>query len=112
MTAILLNRRMELEALTRLPDGAGGYTENWTTQGVLWAEVSSRTGRERFGDEVTISTVPYRITVRAAAEGAPSRPRPDQRLREGNRVFRILAVAERDPEGRFLTCYAREEVPA
>jgi head-tail adaptor len=110
--AVLLNRRMELEALTRLPDGAGGYTEAWSTQGVLWAEVVAGSGRERFGDEVTVATVPYRITVRGAPEGAPSRPRPDQRLREGGRVFRILAVADRDPEGHYLTCFAREEVPA
>ena len=38
------------------------------------------------------------------------RPRPDQRLREGARIFTILAVTERDPEGRFLTCITREEV--
>ena len=57
-------------------------------------------------------TVTYRITVRAAPFGAPRRPKPEQRLREGARVFRIAAVAEDDADGRYLTCFAQEEVPA
>jgi hypothetical protein len=32
-----------------------------------------------------------------------------QRLREGRRAFRILAVAERGADARYLTCFAREE---
>ena len=35
---------------------------------------------------------------------------PEQRLRHGNRLFQIEAVAERDPEGRYLTCFAYEEI--
>ena len=63
-------------------------------------------------DQRLASAMGYRITVRAAPVGAPSRPRPDQRFREGARVFRILAVAERDAVGRYLTCFAEEEEPA
>ena len=68
------------------------------------------TGRERAEEFLTVSSVPYRITVRAAPPGAMSRPRPEQRFREGSRIFRILAVAERGVDGRYLTCHAREEV--
>jgi hypothetical protein len=38
------------------------------------------------------------------------RPRPDQRLREGARIFTILAVGDSDPTGRYLTCFTQEEV--
>lgn len=51
----------------------------------------------------------FRITVRAAPQGAPSRPTPLQRFRDGARLFAIEAVTEADPEGRFLVCFAREE---
>jgi head-tail adaptor len=34
------------------------------------------------------------------------------RFREGDRAFPIQAVSERDPAGRFLTCFAIEEVAA
>ncbi|MEO6299298.1 MAG: head-tail adaptor protein, partial [Paracoccaceae bacterium] len=33
-----------------------------------------------------------------------------QRLRDSGRVFVILAVTERDPDGLYLTCFALEEV--
>ncbi len=108
--SIALNRKLVLEEAARAADGAGGFTEVWTAIGTLWANVKAGSGRERFGEAVTVSTVPYRIVVRGAAEGTPSRPRPDQRFREGARVFRILAVAEYDQDARYLTCFAREEV--
>lgn len=106
-----LNRKLVLEARDRVPDGAGGYVETWVARGTLWAEMRASTGRERRGEAVTLSSVSYRITVRAAASGDAQRPEPDQRFREGDRVFRILAVTERDPDARHLTCFAREEVP-
>lgn len=108
-----LNRKLVLEEPQRVPDGSGGFNQVWVALGVLWAEVRAGTGREREAAGLfTVSTVPYRITVRNAPHGAPSRPRPEQRFREGDRVFRIVAVTERDPQGMYLECFAREEVAA
>jgi len=107
-----LNRELALEARARVTDGAGGFGESWAELGRLWAEVSARTGRRREGEGLTLAQVRYRITVRAAPVGAPSRPRPGQRFREGARVWRIEAVAERGSAGRYLTCYATEETLA
>lgn len=112
MSRVTLNRRLVLEAPQRVPDGAGGYAETWAEIGTLWADLRARTGREISDGAVHLSTAAYRITVRAAPHGAPSRPRPDQRFRDGQRVFRIEAVTESDPLGRFLTCHAQEEVGA
>jgi head-tail adaptor len=111
MKAPDLNRALVLEGAQRVSDGAGGYSESWAALGVLWAAFSPGTGRDIPGVEVTLASVPYRITVRAAPYGSPSRPKPEQRFREGARVFSILAVTEADPDGRYLTCFAREEVP-
>lgn len=112
MRAPHLNRRLVLEAPVRTPDDAGGFSESWVALGEVWAELSARTGRERAVAGGPVSAVSYRIVVRAAPVGAASRPQPDQRFREGARLFVILAVAERDPEGRYLTCFADEEVVA
>jgi len=100
-----LARRLLLEGADRVADGAGGFAESWAALGHLWAEVLPRTGREA----ADVARMGYRITVRAAGRDAPSRPRPGQRFRDGARLFRIEAVAERDPEGRYLICYASEE---
>lgn len=112
MSVPRLNRALVLEEAGRVADGAGGYATSWVAIGTLWAEVKPGTGRERAGEFVTLATVPYRITVRAAPPGSPSRPRPEQRLRDGSRIFRILAVSEADPAGHYLACFAHEEVVA
>lgn len=111
MNAPHLNRALVLEGVVRTADGAGGFTEAWTTLGTLWAEVLPGSGSDTLGEERMLSAVPYRITVRGAPTGSPSRPKAGQRLREGARLFLIQAVTERDQFGRYLTCFAREEVP-
>lgn len=106
-----LTRALVLETSQRVPDGAGGFSENWVALGTLWAEMVAGAGRDPAGEEVILSSVGYRITVRAAPVGADMRPKPGQRFREGSREFPILAVADRDAAGRFLTCHCREEAP-
>lgn len=110
MARVVLNRRLVLEAPQRVADGAGGFAETWAEIGTLWAEMRARGGREMSDPAVPVSATGWRITVRAAPHGAPSRPRPEQRFRDGARLYVIEAVSERDPAGRFLTCHATEEV--
>lgn len=112
MSGPKLNRKLTLEAPVRVMDGAGGYSESWTALGELWAEIRPGTGREAERGELAVASVPLKITVRAAEPGAPSRPMPGQRFREGVRTFRILSVFEADAAARFLVCSAREEVAA
>ena len=107
-----LNRKLVLEAPVRSADGAGWYTETWAAVGTVWAEVTARSGSERSVAGVPVSRVGYRIVVRGAPEGSAMRPTPDQRFSEGTRRFVIRAVAERDPRGQYLTCFADEEVAA
>jgi head-tail adaptor len=103
-------RRLVLEAPETVPDGSGGFTVGWVPVGTLWADVTARAGREDFAAGAVRPRVRYRIVVRAAPVGAASRPRPEQRLREGARVFDILAVAEREADGRYLEIVAEEGV--
>ncbi|MGK7652584.1 head-tail adaptor protein [Roseovarius sp. B08] len=110
MNANDLNRQLLLQEAERAPDGAGGFSEAWVTLGNLWANIRAGSGREASGEAASVSKTSFRITVRAAPFGAPSRPKPGQRFRDGARVFAIEAVAERDPGARFLTCYCTEEV--
>lgn len=112
MSAVQLKRRLALEAEVAVADGAGGFARSWALRGYLWAEVIPGSGREAGGVEVALARQPFRITVRGAAPGAPSRPVAGQRFRDGTRVFAVLAVTERDPDGRYLVCAAVEEEPA
>lgn len=110
MGSVRLNRQLVLEAPERVADGAGGWSESWAALGTLWADISARTGRDARGETAGLSVAPCRIIVRAAPVGAVSRPVPGQRFRDGTRVFAIHAVAEADGSGRYLTCFAEEEV--
>jgi head-tail adaptor len=112
MKAPHLTRALVLEAPVRLPDGAGGFTSGWAVLGTLWAEVSPGSGTEAAAVGTALSRVLHRVTVRGAPVGSGSRPRAEQRFREGSRVFKILSVTERDPAGRFLICQTEEEVAA
>ena len=109
MRAPCLNRKLVLEAQDRLSDGSGGYDILWQPLGTLWAEITARTGRETARTGATISAMGYKIVVRAAAFGAPDRPKPEQRFREGERLYLIQAVTEEDPAGHYLACFATEE---
>lgn len=110
MSVPRLNRRLTLESPARVSDGAGGFVESWTALGVLWAAVEARTGKERSTGGAALSSVSYRIILRGAPIGAAARPVPEQRFRDGQRLFRISAVTEHDPDGRYLICFAEEEV--
>lgn len=112
MTGVVLSRLLQLEQAASAADGAGGLAESWQVLGQLWAEVVPGSGREARGEELYAAATPFRITVRGAPVGATARPRPGQRFRDGARLFRILAVTERDAQGAFLLCRAQEEVPA
>ncbi len=112
MSRINLVRKLLLEGPVRTPDGAGGFRADWEVLGEVWADVSMRTGREKSDGTVLLSTMGYKIVVRGAPHGSTMRPKPEQRFREGARIFRILAVAERDAGGQYLTCFVDEEVVA
>lgn len=107
-----LNRRLVLEEPNRVADGAGGFRVSWRAIAMLWGEIRPGLGRERQQDFAVISAVHYRVVVRAVPHGSSLRPKPEQRLREGARVLRIHAVGEADELGRYLTCFAYEEVAA
>lgn len=107
-----LGRQMVLEARERVPDGAGGFASQWVARGTLWADVRLRAGYRDFIAAVVRPRLRYRIIVRGAPIGAEARPRAEERLREGTRVFDILTVAEADPVGRYLEILAEEGIAA
>lgn len=112
MSAPNPNVRLDLEVSVREGDGMGGYRIVWQRIGTLWADMKAPAGRERGAEVGPESIVSWRITVRGAPAGDPRRPAAGQRFRLGQRLFAVEAVAEHDPAGLWLTCFAREEEPA
>ena len=109
MRAPRLTVPLVLERAVRVEDWMGGHAVEWRRLGVLHAQMRAGSGAGRPGEVGPRNVVGWRITVRAARAGDPRRPQPGQRLRMGARLFRIEAVAEADPMGRWLNCIAIEE---
>lgn len=105
-----LNRRLELEAQQRNEDGAGGARVQWQSLGTLWAAIHPRSARMASGETGAVSRAGFRIIVRGAPQGASGRPGPGQRFRMGQRLFRVEAVTEMEPDGLYLICECEEEV--
>jgi head-tail adaptor len=105
---VRLARRLVLERAERLPDGHGGYVDDWVPLGTLWADIRPLGEREEFVAGRQRSVVRYRIVVRAAPVGAASRPKARQRFRDGVRAFRVLSVTEFGMERQYLRIVAEE----
>lgn len=108
MKGVRLTRPLQLEIAQRSADGAGGYAEAWVVLGTVWADV--RPGPARAGDALgaAVPVQPLRILVRGVPQGHALRPAAGMRFRDGQRLFRLLAVTEADGGGRYLVCTAEE----
>lgn len=102
-----LSRRLTLEAAHRVSDGGGGWAVEWRPLGTLWGEIRPASARDDTVGARPTSRVTHRITVRLSPAPA-ARPKPDQRLRAGGRVFAIRGVAESDARCAHLTVWVEE----
>lgn len=65
MTAIGKRRqRVVIQQVTRTPDGAGGFSQSWSTFATIWADVEERSGSQVFFSESLQKRVTHKITAR------------------------------------------------
>lgn len=102
----LLRHRLALEAPVEIADGAGGVARSYSAVATLWAEVTPVSAAlaleaERLGARIT-----HRIGVRFSDDITTK-----HRFRDGDRIFRIVSLRDRDGRKRFLTIEAEEIIP-
>jgi SPP1 family predicted phage head-tail adaptor len=98
-----LRRRLTLEQAARVADGGGGAAVAWTTVTELWAAVRPLSGSERARADQLASRVTHEVWLRRRDGVLPA-----MRLRQGARVFEIVAVLETQWPGRLrLLCEER-----
>lgn len=103
-----LTHEFVLEDPVRVPDGGGGASISWTPLGTVWGALDARSASETLIGGRETSKVTHRIIVRNAPATSPQRPHAAQRLRRGDRVFAIQAVAEDDIEAAYLRLFVEE----
>lgn len=105
-----LNRKLVLEEANRVEDGSGGFAEVWAPLGAIWANIDARSVSSRDVAGGENSKTKYRIIIRGAPVGSSMRPKPKQRFREGDVIYKIDAVTSSNASGLYLECWAHEEV--
>lgn len=99
-----LDQRIALQRLTRIPDGGGGYAEDWQTYATVWAYVRPMSGRERYQAQQLEAAANYRITIRYRADIDPA----DRILWRG-KILNIRFIANAGPRDLYLTLDAEIE---
>ena len=97
-----LNRRLEPEAPVETGDGAGGVVRTYEAATTLWAQVTPVSARGDIAADSLGAVTRFCIVIRPLS-GIGTR----HRLRDGTRVYRIVAVRESDGR-RFLEIDAEE----
>jgi SPP1 family predicted phage head-tail adaptor len=100
-----LRHRLVLEAPVETPDGAGGVTRSFAAVATLWAAVTPVAARGTVDAASLATDVTHRIVVRAGTDITTR-----HRLRQGARIFRIVALRDADGRGRYVEIDARERV--
>ena len=95
---------LTLEAMTAVPDGAGGFAESWTALATLSAALEPVAAARRLGADQALPTVTHTVTLRARPDLASG-----MRFTSSGREFSIETVHDPDETGRFLVCRVREE---
>jgi SPP1 family predicted phage head-tail adaptor len=101
-----LRRRLLLQAAVATPDGLGGTTQVYETVAAVWAQLEWIAGGERWRRGRPEQVATHRVTLRWRA-GVDA----GQRLRHGDRLFDIRAVADPDGGRRRLVCLVQEIGP-
>ncbi|MFL9825568.1 phage head closure protein [Rhodoplanes sp. SY1] len=100
-----LRRRLVLEAPVETADGAGGTVRDHVAVATLWAALAPRDGRGASEADAAGAVVTHRILLRSGPEITTR-----HRFRAGTRLFRVIAVRDLDPAGRFLIVDAEERI--
>ena len=58
------DKRIKFQRQTRLTDGIGGYTNTWTDDLTVWADIQPLTGKETLSEGQISSSQQYKIYIR------------------------------------------------
>lgn len=102
----LLRHRLVLEAPVESADGAGGLVRSYSAAATLWAEVTPVSAARALEAERLGARITHRIAIRFSVDITTR-----HRFRDGERIFQIVSLRDRDGRKRFLTIEAEEIAP-
>lgn len=98
-----MDKRIELQSVTRVSDSQGGYTETWATYATVWAEIKPVKGYEKFQAMQNATPVTHNLVIRYRSGVTTA-----HRVLFGSRVFHIKEVLNIEEANSFLRIAAIE----
>lgn len=100
-----LRRRVAIQEMTLVPDGAGGFRSGWATRAETWAAFEPVGASEAYEDGLVTSRTTHRVLVRHREDVHPA-----MRLVAGVRTYEVLAAVDPDDRRARLRLYVEEAV--
>lgn len=98
-----MNRRVEIQSLTRTSDSQGGFTEEWNSILAAWAKIEPVKAYEKFQAMQMQVPITHKITMRYNSSITS-----DKRILYGTRIFNIKEIINVDEANSFLKITASE----
>lgn len=98
-----MRHRLSLQEVSRSADAGGGAEENWTTVGLVWAEVRPTIGHERAENDQVQGRLSHEILIRRRPGVLPS-----MRFYEAGHIYEIISVIEVEGKRELLKCLCEE----
>ena len=99
-----LNRRIELQAPSRIPTTGGGFTTSYVTMATVWAKISTLRTDEAILAMQSTGTALHNIVIRYRMDVKSS-----WRIKYGNKYFSIIGPPiDVNKAHRFLDLKAKE----
>ena len=101
-----LDKRVDLEKLSKTSDGGGGYDETWASQMTVWANVEPLTSSEQFSAQQVQGKTNYSVKIRYRKD-LIGILLTEWRIRYGTQLFdEITGVIDEKMRHRYLilTC--------
>lgn len=98
-----LNKRVEIQAQTKVSDGMGGWTVSYSTLATVWAAIWDATASEVNAANQTSLVITHRIRIRYRSAFKSA-----WRLKFGNRYFAIVSVVNKNEKNEYLDIMCKE----
>lgn len=98
-----LNTRIELQALTKVSDGMGGFTSTFITVATVWAKKTTHRSDEAVQAMAMTGTAVHNFRIRYRTDVKSS-----WRIKEGNKFMAIIGPPIEVGNREFLDITAKE----
>lgn len=99
-----LDKKVEIQSSTILPDDGGGHQKTWATVKTVWASVKPMSGYESMIASQRQQEVSHRICIRFMAGGFDT----NWRIKWGTRFFSVTSAINIDEADRYMDLKAME----